>query len=576
MSGKIRAALAVALAAAGLTGCAGLNGYSVRDEGAVQQDVVGDVVHVGATLCLDDDVDATSGGAGTGDALARSLAIPANGDGGCDANPHQAGFAEGIGDNGGVQFFAAFRVPESAKAPATATARLPAGFDAATATLTRKPSLDETLEHTRPAPAGQRWVGYISPVLGAAARPSADRDDLAAGLRRLAQDDAPPASADGDWSVGADFTPARGDGGLPAPATFAHAVLGGMRMAYPEALYDGVDPAGYDTSGADRFGVQLLDSRPVDCQEYRGFPYPEIYGVGLGGEGTDSQGLPLIPTTLCGRASSGGELALKDLRGSGGDASAAPGGVAQVPFTLRYAGEAGPSFALAATTALPGAAIAPSPTALTPAGPGFQDATVTVAVPAGAAPGAYAVTLTATVGSQVRTAQGTVNVTAPRSAAAPTVAAGAQDDPADDGAGGTVGATGGTVTAPARRRVLDFRGFDRSGVGPDGRSVNLGDVLCLKAEGACDWVTVQLTVRWEQLHAGAEAARAAARTRVRMVTIGSASLSVPAGGRRRVKVTLAPGVLKLLRGGEILHAVAAVRPARNRVPLVHRIALRRG
>ncbi len=61
-----------------------------------------------------------------------------------------------------------------------------------------------------------------------------------------------------------------------------------------------------------------------------------------------------------------------------------------------------------------------------------------------------------------------------------------------------------------------------------------------------------------------------------MVTIGTARLTVPAQSRRRVKVTLPPSVLKLLSGGEILHAVAAVRPARNRVPMVHRIALRRG
>jgi hypothetical protein len=565
MSGKIRAAFVVALAAAGLTGCAGLNGYSVRTENAVQQDVVGDVVHVGATLCLDDDVDQLEG---TGDALA----IPPTGDGGCDLDPHQAGFAQGFADGGGVQFFGAFLVPESAKAPATAAALLPSGFDATSATLTRKPSLDETLEHTRPAPAGQRWVGYISTVLGAAAQPETDRGDLAAGLQRIGEEDEPPASeGSGDWSVSVDFTPARGDGGLPAPASFAHAVVGGMRMAYPEALYEDVDPAGYETSGADRFGVQLLDARPVDCQEYRGFPYPEIYGVELGGEGSDAMGLPLIPTTLCGRASTGGELALKDLRGSGGDASALPGGVAHVPFTLRYVGDAGPSFALSASTALPGASASPSPTVLTPSAAGFQDASVTVAVPAGAAPGPYAVTLTATVGGQVRTARGTLIVTTPRSAAA---TPGGDQGEAD--AEETVTATGGSVTVPTRPRMLEFRGFDRSGVGPDGTSVNLGDVLCHKAEGSCGWVSVQLTVRWEQLHAGAEAARAAAKTRVRMVTIGTTSLTVPAQGRRRVKVTLPPGVLKLLKRGEILHAVAAVRPARNRVPLVHRIALRRG
>jgi hypothetical protein len=566
MSRKIRAAFAVALAAAGLTGCAGLNGYSVRDESAIQQDVIGDVVHVGATLCLDDDGAFT----GSGDSLVRSLAIPANGDGGCDAEPHQAGFAQGFADNGGVQFFAAFLVPDSAKAPATATAKLPSGFDADSVTLTRKPSLDETLQQTRPAPAGQQWVGYISPVVGQAAQVGEGLPELAAGLQRIAESDAPPVTTDdGDWSVAADFTAARGDGGLPAPASFTHAVLGGMRMAFPESVYDGVNPTGLDATGSENFGLQLLDSRPVDCQEYRGFPYDELYGVDLEGQETDSHGLPLVPTTLCGRTSTAGTLALKDLRGSGGDATVAPGATAKVPFTLRYVGDAGPSFALSASAAVPGAAVSLSPALLTPAAPGFQDATVTVTVPAGTAPGAYAVTLTATVGGQVRTAQGTVNVTAPAST---TVTSGSiQEADSDTGvAGASAAATSG------RKRMLEFRGFDRSGVGPDGKSINLGDVLCHKAEGSCGWVTVQLTVRWEQLHAGAEAARIAARKRVRMVTIGTARLAVPAQGRRRVKVTLPPGVLKLLSDGEILHAVAAVRPARNRAALVHRIALRRG
>jgi hypothetical protein len=568
MSGKIRAAFAVALAAAGLSGCAGLNGYSVREEAVSQQDVIGDIVHVGATLCLDDAVDGV-------DARVRGLAVAPLGDGTCDAQPHQAGFAQGFADEGGVQFFAAFLVPDGAGVPATAAARLPSGFAAGEATLTRKPSLDETLEHTRPAPAGRRWVGYISPVLGAAAAPDERPQDVADGLRALAAADAPAdGPADGDWSVAADFTIARGAaGGLPAPATFAHAVLGGMRMAYPEAIYDGIDPSAYAPGGPDRFGIQLLDSRPVDCQEYRGFPYQQLLGIELGGGdlGLDPSGLPLIPTTLCGRASAGGELALKDLRGSGGEVSAAPGTTARVPFTLRYAGDAGPTFALSATTALPGATATPAPTTLTPSAPGFQDAAVAVGVPAGTAPGAYAVTLTATVAGQTRTAQGTLTVVAPVAIRT------SGGDPAVDGDDGAAPPTvAAASTATPRARMLEFRGFDRSGVGPDGASVNLGDVLCHKAEGSCGWVTVQLTVRWEQLHAGAEAARAAARQRVRMVTIGATSLSVPAQGRRHVKVTLPRGVRKLLAGGEILHAVAAVRPARNRVPLVHRIALRRG
>ena len=189
---------------------------------------------------------------------------------------------------------------------------------------------------------------------------------------------------------------------------------------------------GWTRPAAETFGLQLLDSRPVDCQEFSGgFPYDQLYGVDLEGQETDSHGLPLVPTTLCGRTSTAGALALKDLRGSGGEATVAPGATAKVPFTLRYVGDAGPSFALSASTALPGAAVSPSPAVLTPAAPGFQDATVTVAVPAGTAPGAYAVTLTATVGGQVRTAQGTVHVIAPASTTATSGSSQEADDDAE-------------------------------------------------------------------------------------------------------------------------------------------------
>jgi hypothetical protein len=562
MSGKIRAAFAVALAAAGLTGCAGMNGYSVRDETAGQRDVIGDVVHLGATLCLDDEAPSVD---------AARLALPEQGDGTCDPVDPQVNYAMGFSLNAGVQFLTGFLVPDGAGAPATASATLPAAFMPRAVTLTRKPSLDETLQTTRPAPAGQRWVGYISPVVGAAAVGGEEPSDVRAGLRALAEEPPAPYPATdgdgtgGDWAAAADFTITRGDGGLPAPASFAHAVLGGVRMAYPDAIYDGVDPLGPDLGPDDHFGLQLLASRPVDCQELRGFPYARLLGVPLDGTDEDPDGLPLLQTTLCGRASGGADLALKDLRGSGGEARVAPGATATVPFTLRYAGDAGPSFALSATTGVPGATATPSPTTLTPSGAGFQDATVAVTVPAGTPPGAYAVTLTATVAGQTRTARGTVTVTGVPG----TTTAAARDDDAPVSAAST-------TTTPTRDRRLEFRGFDRSGVGPDGKSVNLGDVLCHKTDAGCDWVTVQLTVRWEQLHAGAEIARASATQRVRMVTIGATTLSVPAQGRRRVKVTLPSAVRKMLAGGEILHAVAAVRPARNRVPIVHRIALRRG
>ena len=46
-------AFAAVAATAALTGCGPLPGYAVRDESAAQQDVIGDTVHLGATLCLD-------------------------------------------------------------------------------------------------------------------------------------------------------------------------------------------------------------------------------------------------------------------------------------------------------------------------------------------------------------------------------------------------------------------------------------------------------------------------------------------------------------------------------------------
>jgi hypothetical protein len=138
----------------------------------------------------------------------------------------------------------------------------------------------------------------------------------------------------------------------------------------------------------------------------------------------------------------------------------------------------------------------------------------------------------------------------------------------------TVGGAGAPSALTARGRWVEFRGFDRSGLGPDGASINLGDVICRKPKGSCGLVTVQLAVRWEQLHDGAEAA--AARARVRMVIIGTTHLSVPAQARRRVRVTVAPGVRRMLRAGEVLHAVVGVRAAHNRAPIVHRITLRTG
>jgi hypothetical protein len=576
MTRKLSLALATTVAAAALTGCASLPGYAVRSESAAQQDVLGDVVHVGATLCADTTVDGGGDGGGMPTAaIAGGVAMPQPGDGTCDADGGSGDLMPSFAQDGGLQFFAAFLVPQSATAPSTATATLPAGLDPSTATLTRKPSLDEALQLTDPAPDGERWVGYISPVVGAASDQGETPQDVAAGLRSAGVSDDPNDGGDGsagDWTAAADFTLSRGPGGLPAPAAFTHAVAGGVRMAYPEAIYDGVDPTGFHEP-QEAWGLQLLDTRPVDCQEVRAFPYDDLYGTSLRGLDEDSGGRPLLPTTSCGRQSAPSALALKDLRGSGDAVTVNPGQAANVPFTLRYVGAApGPAFALSATTALPGAPVATaSPATLTPSGDGFQNAAVAVTVPAGTAPGDYAVTLTAAVGAVTRTATGTITVGTP---GAGTTSANTTPNPTGLEDAGATGVSGASVVT--RERALEFRGLDRSGFGPDKRSVNIGDVICHKTVEACGWVTWQLSLRWEQLHAGAEVARASARARVRMVVIGAGALSVPAGGRRHIRVTLPKGVVKLIDGGAILHAVAAVRPARDRAPITHRIDLRRG
>jgi hypothetical protein len=571
-------ALAAVASTAALAGCGPLPGYAVRDESAAQQDVIGDTVRLGATLCLD--TGASEPPPSTSTEL-RGIAWPQAGSGRCDdvaGEGSAVGYLPSFAGDGGLQFFAAFLVPDGATATATASATLPDGMSPATATLTRKPSLDESLQQTQPAPAGEHWVGYISPVVGVATDEGTTPQDVAAGLKRAAvsarlteDPNMPSGSGDGDWSASADFTLSRGPGGLPAPASFAHAVLGGVRMAYPQDIYDGVDPTGFHDP-AEAFGLQLLDTRPVDCQEVRAWPFVTFLGVSTDGLTEDPYGDPLLPTTTCGRESAGGALALKDLRGSGDTVAVDPGQTATVPFTLRYVGEAGPTFALTGSTDLPGGSVSSvTPGALTPGGEGFQSASVVVAVPAGTAPGDYAVTLTAAVGGQTRVATGTVTVRTP---GAGTTNANTTPNPTGLEDSGGSGVSGASVVV--RQRMLEFRGLDRSGLGPDGRSVNIGDVICHKTTEACGWVSWQLSIRWEQLHAGAEVARASARTRVRMVVLGSGTLSVPAGARRHIRVRLPKGVVRALAAGEILHAIAAVRPARDRVPVTHRIDLRRG
>jgi hypothetical protein len=489
----------MAFTAAGLVGCTAPT-VRVAAESAVQVDGIGDAVRLEASFCV----------AGAGD-------------GNC-ATVDPASLPSEVRD-AGVQLLAGFLVPDAATAPATATAGLGSAGDGRAVTMARRPSLDETLERTRPAPAGRHWVGYASATL------------------------TPAPGAAGAFSVTADFGVARGSGGLPQPATFAHAAMGGARLAYADGDAHGV-------------ALGLLGTRPVDCAEQR--PVPD------GGGGAIT-----LPTTACGATSPGGTLALSDLRGAGAVVSAAPGSSATLPFTLRYVGTPGPAFALRATTAVPHGTATPSSADLSPA-TGFEDVAVRVAVPSGTAPGEYAVELTADTGGQVRRALGRLVVTE----AVGDSAGAAQGEPKGEDPGMVEGAAapstvaGASASAPATgwRRFLDFRPFDASGLGADGTTVNAGEVVCRKLAGWCWPVTAQLAVRAEQLHTGARAADAVPR--VRMVVIARTSGAVPAFGRRTIAFRLGPRLRALLRAGGTLQAVVAVRAAPNLQPMTRRITLR--
>ena len=192
--------------------------------------------------------------------------------------------------------------------------------------MAREPSLDATLQASRPAPGGRRWVGYLSPVVGLPPAVRARGD-----LERLLH---APAAPGGDWTVRGDFGIARGDGGLPAPAAFEHAVMGGFRVACRPPR-----------STAWR-------ARPTSCSRWRDRSSTTVRST-AGRRAPPGARPRRCGTTSCGPTSAGGALELADLRGAGAAVVAAPGETATVPFTLRSVGPDGPAYALGAATRCP-------------------------------------------------------------------------------------------------------------------------------------------------------------------------------------------------------------------------------
>jgi hypothetical protein len=230
-------------------------------------------------------------------------------------------------------------------------------------TFTESPSYAAELQRLSPAPAGRRWLGFIS-----------------------ATQNYDPATGPHTATVNLLFRLQRGPDGSPFTGPFTTDVKVGGRGVGPVAP----------------------ESRPVSC-------------------GPDLRALFADPAAsgaviICEDAGGTASGPVRDLGILAGASATAPqGGLANMPFTVRYAGPptSQVTFRLSASSSLPGALFAVTPATIVPL-PGVVNTTaqVGIGVPANARPGTYDVTLTAAVNGQTRTSVGTLRVTAAPGAAA--------------------------------------------------------------------------------------------------------------------------------------------------------------
>ncbi len=262
------------------------------------------------------------------------------------------------------QSLLAFRVPDGVSGPPsfqTTTVEDPyPGFQ--TLTFTANQSFSASLQRFYPAPPGEQWEGYVSSAF-------------------------PYDSEHGPYafSASAAFALERGANGAPFGGPFHYIATSGVR---------GVNDS------------ESLPSRPVDCE-----PGARAH------EATRCIDDPAVDETTEEITAPESSLPTRDFGVvGGGQATTPPGGVASVPFIGQLDGLAAPglTFALGASTTLPGATVRISNLSLAPADNSSNPLSVTVEVPAGTPPGSYPVTLTAQLpNGQTRSGEGAIDVTAP-------------------------------------------------------------------------------------------------------------------------------------------------------------------
>jgi hypothetical protein len=253
------------------------------------------------------------------------------------------------------QLLVGYRLPAGTTAPESVASS--GSNDTAPTTFHKSTSYASELQRLAPAPAGEEWVGYISDQLNL-----------------------PALSGNG-----------------PDKETLAPA------FGIPSSLVG--SPFTYRTVIGDRDNTTVTDAtRDVVCN-----------ATSLTGTSADSSTFcdtdPTDTTTLNSDVTTPATNDLQLVAGSAPTVHA--GDTATVPFDARLLGPAlsGGGFNLAALSPLPGGAAAPSAPVIAPT-PGDNAESATLKVPASTPAGDYPVTLTATHGSQSRSATGTVHVLA--------------------------------------------------------------------------------------------------------------------------------------------------------------------
>lgn len=260
-----------------------------------------------------------------------------------------------------AQVLLAVRLPADSVAPDT----LNGNYGAAPLSFTRNSSFESSLQALEPAPAGERWWGWLSST---ATYSESSANSFSASLTATL-----PRPADG--------------GPLESPMHWRPTL--GVRYVHPSSL-----PA----------------ARPVNC----GNDNTELFeGFNEGGSSITTVCID-SPTPAAARGFLGANLI--DFGILGTTVQAPAGSTVTAPFIAKRSGGPSPTtvFTLAAESGVPGGTLSLDRTTVSLGGDATQSVLATIGVPAGTAAGSYPVTVNATApGKPTRSATVTVVVPGP-------------------------------------------------------------------------------------------------------------------------------------------------------------------